>query len=81
MAFFADFPSVPLIYCSFRSKFRRFCQVTRALCPVLHVLRFQDTTRHSLQLVAHFVGGTNQLTNAGGLPALIFSNPRLRASP
>jgi len=38
MAFFPGFPSVPLICCSFRSKFRRFCQVTGAPCPALHTL-------------------------------------------
>ena len=56
MAFFPGFPSVPLLYCSFRSKFRCFCQLTGSTRPARHALSFEDTTQGSLHLVAQFVG-------------------------
>ncbi len=38
MAFFPGFPSVPLLCCSFRSKFRCFCRLPGVPHPALHAL-------------------------------------------
>lgn len=40
-AFFPGFPSVPLLCCSFRSKFRYFCQPTGSPRPARHALPLQ----------------------------------------
>src|SRR5207247_9015290 len=56
LAFFPGFPSGPLLCCSFRSKFRCFCQLTGSPRPARHALSFEDTTQCSLHLVAQFVG-------------------------
>jgi len=61
MACFPGFSSILLIFCLFCSPSRCFCLLSQAHRPVLHDFRSSDQHELFNNLVAQFVGSTNQV--------------------
>lgn len=79
MAFFPGLPSVPLLCCSFRSKFRRFCRLTGVPHPALHALPLRGHDSRVLPSRCAIRG--LYVLDAGDPPALAPAQERARRLP